>query len=252
MREGWTVIGAAVRGASHIRACQPRQDAVGWWQGDGLLIAACADGAGSAERSEEGSNTAVEAAIARARRAEARGLPVAREASTLVRQCMRAARAGVRRVAADANARPSSFATTLILCVATDEAVCLAQIGDGVTCVRTPAGMSSPFPPQRGSYANETTFITAGRRLPHAMLASYPASDVSGFCLSSDGLKMIITKDARTGEPFEPFFADVFGFASRGGRSEGLATFLEKVDDRTDDDKSLIVAVRRPNGLGGR
>ncbi|HXB65046.1 MAG TPA: PP2C family serine/threonine-protein phosphatase [Solirubrobacteraceae bacterium] len=251
MQEGWAVIGAAVRGASHIRDGKPRQDAVGWWQGDGLLIAACADGAGSAERSDEGSSMAVEAAIARARSVAARGAPVAREASVLVRQCMRAARAGVRRVAAEANARPGAFATTLILCVATDEAVCLAQIGDGVTCVRTLAGMSSPFRPQRGSYANETTFITTGRRLPHTMLASYAASDVDGFCLSSDGLKLIITKDARTGEPFEPFFADVFGFASRGGRSEGLAAFLEKVEDRTDDDKSLVVAVRSNELSGG-
>lgn len=248
MLEGWTVIGAAVRGASHIREGKPCQDAVGWWQGDGLLVAACADGAGSAARSHEGSSAAVEAAIERARAAAARDSAVGREASALVRRCMRAARAEVRRVAADANARPRVFATTLTLCVATNESVCLAQIGDGVTCVRTATGVCSPFPPQRGSYANETTFITAGRRLPHAMLASYAAFDVEGFCLSSDGLKMIITKNVRTGEPFEPFFADVFGFASRGGSSEGLATFLEKVEDRTEDDKSLVLAIR-PNGL---
>jgi hypothetical protein len=250
MLEGWTVIGAAVRGVSHIRDDKPRQDAVDWWQDDGLLIAACADGAGSAPRSHEGSNAAVGAAVARARRADPPS-PAARDACVLGRQCMRAARAEVRRVAAEANARPSLFATTLTLCVATHDTICLTQIGDGVTCVRTRDGVFSPFPPQRGAYANETTFITAGRRLPRIMLASYAASEVDGFCLSSDGLKMIITKNARTGEPFEPFFADVFRFASHGGHSEGLATFLEKVEDRTEDDKSLIVAVRSTDVTDG-
>lgn len=146
-------------------------------------------------------------------------------------------------MAAAEETRPSQFATTLALCVANPELVCIAQIGDGVTCVRTGDRMFTPFPPQRGAYANETAFITTGARLPRTLLASYPAADVDGICLSSDGLKMVITRNAQTGEPYEPFFRALFDFAARGGSSEGLVGFLESVEDRTDDDKSLVVAV---------
>jgi hypothetical protein len=50
----WAVIGATARGESHARTDLPCQDAVGWWQSDVVLVAACADGAGSAPRAREG------------------------------------------------------------------------------------------------------------------------------------------------------------------------------------------------------
>jgi hypothetical protein len=245
------VIGATARGASHVRQDLPCQDAVGWWQGPTMLVAACADGAGSAPRSEEGAQEAVRAVLERVRGVAEQGAAQAQDAEAIARLSMRAARAAVRRLASEEKSRARAFATTLALCVLTPDRLCVAQIGDGIVCIRTQEGLVAPFPAPRRTYANEAVFITAGRRLPRAILMTYQIGEVNGFCLSSDGLRLVITQNALTGEPFEPFFADLFGFASRGGSSSGLASFLQTVDDRTDDDKSLVVGVRLTEGVAG-
>lgn len=207
------------------------------------MIAVCADGAGSAEFGELGSRLAVEELIARAKRANGRASQHALDATKLARQCMRGSRAAVRKAAHERRLHPSQLATTLALCVLTDQQVCFAQIGDGVSCVRTKGALAAPLAPHRGVYANETTFITSGTRLPWVTLKTYPATDVDAFCLSSDGLRLVITSSAATGEPYRPFFADLFSFVEQGGSSAGLARFLETVEERTGDDKSLVVGV---------
>jgi serine/threonine protein phosphatase PrpC len=64
----WQAIGASVRGASHIRADRPNQDALRWWprRGDGsTLILAVADGHGGDRytRSHVGAGIAVRTAV---------------------------------------------------------------------------------------------------------------------------------------------------------------------------------------------
>jgi Protein phosphatase 2C len=242
--DGWSVVGATARGTSHIRNNLPCQDAVAWWLGPTALVAACADGAGSAPRSEDGAKAAVGAVVARARQLLDNQRDRGPDAITLARSCMRAARREIGRVVEATETSSRAFATTLALCVVAEPTVCLAQIGDGVACVGTPEGLIAPFPPPRRMYANEAVFITAGKRLPHATIATYRAEEIKAFSLSSDGLRLVITRNATTGEPYEPFFTDLFAFAARGGGSQALAGFLESVDDRTDDDKSLVVGVR--------
>jgi hypothetical protein len=239
----WRVIGATARGETHVRAGVACQDTVGWFVGERLVIGVCADGAGSAEFGELGSRLAVEEPIARAKRANGRTSERALDATKLARQCMRGSRAYIRKVAHERGLDPNQLATTLALCVVTDQQVCFAHIGDGVSCARIKAAFVSPLAPHRGVYANETTFITSGTRLPWVTLKTYPATDVDAFCLSSDGLRLVITSSAVTGEPFRPFFADLFGFVERGGSSAGLASFLETVEERTGDDKSLVVGI---------
>jgi len=65
----WRVIGASVRGAAHMRANLPNQDAISWFPESGAgtpLVVAVADGHGSAKcfRSDEGSRLAVATAKA--------------------------------------------------------------------------------------------------------------------------------------------------------------------------------------------
>src|SRR5882724_12637751 len=64
----WRVIGASVRGASHLRAGVPKQDAISWLPEFGQLlpqIVAVSDGHGSAKcfRSEMGAMLAVNTAM---------------------------------------------------------------------------------------------------------------------------------------------------------------------------------------------
>ncbi len=122
----------------------------------------------------------------------------------------------------------------------------VAEVGDGVVAVRTSGGIVGPLAPQRGEFANETTFITTGGTLPELASASFPAGEVTAFGLSSDGMRLLITAHATDGSPHVPFFEDVFGGVVSGLGSEALAHFLEAADDRTGDDKSLVIGVLLP------
>src|SRR5512138_193142 len=64
MGSDWQVIGAAVQGLSHQRQGLPCQDALKYHcLPGGILLAALADGAGSAVHAELGAQAAVEAAV---------------------------------------------------------------------------------------------------------------------------------------------------------------------------------------------
>jgi len=93
-------------------------------------------------------------------------------------------------------------------------------------------------------YANEASFVTDRHWRNSLTLAVLESREISGIALSSDGLRLVACSDVRTGTPFEPFFEDLFKAAESGVSEEQLARFLESVDDRTGDDKSLLVAVR--------
>src|SRR5262245_7772654 len=59
----WRVVGASVPGVSHVRAGKPCEDAHVWAETGGALVAAVADGAGSAAVAEVGAAIAARAAV---------------------------------------------------------------------------------------------------------------------------------------------------------------------------------------------
>ncbi|WP_433223916.1 protein phosphatase 2C domain-containing protein [Dactylosporangium sp. CS-047395] len=208
------------------------------------MVAALADGAGSAAASEIGAAAAVQAVVAAFEHLGGRGRP---GGPRLVRVLLRAARFAVLRAAAEHERPARDLACTLAVLVAGPDGVHAGQIGDGVVVARTAAGLDIAAPPLRGEYANESTFLTTGPALPDIEITSRPESDVDAFALSSDGLRLLITHAG--GRPYEPFFADVFVQTTAGATEEHLRRFLGEVDDRTGDDKSLIAAVRAvPDG----
>jgi serine/threonine protein phosphatase PrpC len=61
----WRVAGKRVRGATHARAGKPCQDAIDWWERDGVVVLSVADGHGSerSPHSDKGARIAVDAAL---------------------------------------------------------------------------------------------------------------------------------------------------------------------------------------------
>ncbi len=59
----WRVVGALAPGTSHARLGLPCQDALAYQTGEHSLLVALSDGAGTAERSQYGAQTAVQAAL---------------------------------------------------------------------------------------------------------------------------------------------------------------------------------------------
>ena len=247
----WHVIGASVRGTSHQRRDQPCQDAHAFRiTPDGVLLVAVADGAGSAERSDAGSQHAVEAVIAALETALATELPESENAwEALLVEAYGAARQAVLELAEIEQRSPRAFATTLTCAVVAFEWLVVGQIGDGIVVMREENGqLFAATEPQHGEYVNETYFLTMPEALTMLEVQSYERN-VTALALMTDGLIRLAIQTA-TNEPHVPFFEPLFAFVSQMNdgvkAQEQLATLLasERVCERTDDDKTLVLVAR--------
>jgi hypothetical protein len=167
----------------------------------------------------------------------------------LVRDLFAAARVAVTEVAAANDLDLADLATTLAVVLCHDGNLWAAQIGDGVVVARSlgqqPASAAEPM---RGEFANESTFLTSGTCLPSFDVTAIVSTQVDAFAISSDGLRLLVTENSSTGAPYSPFFQDAFASVADGATSAAIEDFLVRVEDRTGDDKSLIVGVRGGTG----
>jgi hypothetical protein len=106
--------------------------------------------------------------------------------------------------------------------------------------------------PQQGEYINETIPITADNALNALAIASYQG-EIKAFSVFSDGLQNLAL-DMTNQTPYEPFFTPLFKIASDVSldsdyTSAQLAGFLqsERICQRTDDDKTLVLAAYIPD-----
>ncbi len=249
LRTSWRVVGASVQGAGHRAEGLPCQDAQFWRAlPSGELIVALADGAGSAACAAKGAQAAVVAAAGvLAEQATSRRL--AREGGwpLVMAGAFRAARGVVEQLAGAARRPLRDYATTLTCIVAGEDGLVTAQIGDGLVAVENGGGLFLAARPQRGEYANEAYFLTMPRALDHVVVESWPGP-VQSLAASSDGLLRLALRLPGQ-EPYEPFFRPLFGFVAAADAAEAqrqLVKFLDspRVCARTEDDKTLVVAVR--------
>ncbi len=247
----WRTAGVSVAGTSHLRTGTPCQDAhrIAHLPG-GVLIAAVADGAGSAPLADVGSACAVRAAVDAAMARLGAGLPAAEEDwHALLREAFEAARAALAAAAA-ARGRPvTELATTLLLAVATPDLVAAAQVGDGAVVGRlADDSFRAVTRPPAQEYVNETTFLTSANPFGQASFAVL-REPLTGLALFSDGLQMLALKMPE-GTPHAPFFTPLLRFVAEvkdPNATEGqLRRFLQspRVTDRADDDLTLVLAVR--------
>ena len=247
----WRVVAASVRGVGHHRTGQPCQDAHYWSVApDGTLVAAVADGAGSARFGDVGARVATRAAVAAL---EPRSLAASSsdddEARTVLIETLTRARAALDAEAVSLGVATQELATTLILIVASSDGAIAAQVGDGAAVVQSADGrLSALTTPRAGEYVNETTFLTSADALASAQCASW-RGPLAHLGVLSDGLQMLALV-MPGGTPHAPFFAPLLRFATQasdaGDASAQLASFLggPRVTARTDDDVTLLLATR--------
>lgn len=140
------------------------------------------------------------------------------------------------------------YATTLLLSVITSRWIAVAQIGDGMVIIQDNNGKLQMLTrPDHGEYINETNFITASDYQKHVQSFVQPNTSIKGIALLTDGLQMLAL-DLANNRPHEPFFSPLFDIAATqtdSSRKE-LENFLasDRVCERTDDDKTIVLAVR--------
>jgi hypothetical protein len=209
------------------------------------LIIAVADGAGTAPASFHGAKTAVDSVLAHFTASIADGRPIVRDDMS---QCFAAARERVLDVAAEYEHEARDYACTLLVVVATEEATLAGQIGDGAIVLDDGTLRVASWP-QQGEYANATHFLVEVDAMQQlAIVEAGPAQRVAVF---SDGLQGLAL-EYETKTPYAPFFTPFFDYLETSLKPNDeiereLCAYLESgsVNARTDDDKSLVLAVRR-------
>lgn len=254
MKSDWQVIGAAVQGISHQKQGLPCQDALKYHCLDGdILLVALADGAGSAIHAELGAQAAVQASVDWLLTCLAKGLPIeCCEWAEVIWETFQNARTALEQLAEEQEESLRSFATTLTCLVATPEQLIVGQLGDGaVVAVGEDDGLKTVTTLQRGEYANETNFLTQDQALDLVAIQVLD-EQVRALALMSDGLTRLALKRPDN-EPHTPFFKPLFAFVESSASSEdparaneALIGFLTspRVCERTDDDKTLVLALR--------
>lgn len=237
----WKLVCGSVQGTSHVLSGIPCQDYCAGAVVGMTLIAACADGAGSAELSQLGSKVAVD-----------RFMEVAKCNVTPTREQVEAwvdaARQRLIDEATANGATPRQLACTFLAALVGDGWAAFVQVGDGMIVFDGPEGYNLAFWPDNGEYANTTRFLSEDDYHQH-MRVEIVHRHVTEVAVLTDGLQMLAL-DILGAKVHAPFFAPLFKAVKNNEDPAILETSLlqfmnsPRVNDRTDDDKSLILATR--------
>jgi hypothetical protein len=252
----WRFLGASVQGTSHLEKNTPCQDAHACLQTPNReLLLAVADGAGSAERSQEGAQLAVKQVVSALASALQKDAPDSEVGwQEIIRHAFSKALQAIVELASSSDLSLNTFSTTLACAVVADDWIAVGQIGDGAVVSESENGeLFLTVHPQRGEYANEAYFLTMQDGLNY--LAYYISkSFVKSVVLTSDGLLRLAFKLPEY-EPSSRFFQPLITFTTEMEDKEQahlqLVKFLNsaRINSRTDDDKTLVLATRVPSEL---
>jgi hypothetical protein len=218
--------------------------------GQPLLSIFVSDGAGSAAQGGEGAELAIQAAadfIAGKLTQGEFGL-----SDTLATDLVVCVRERIYRKAEAEGLKARDFACTFLGLLSSPLGTLVLQIGDGGVVLDVGAGLEVAVVPMSGEYANMTHFVTDEDAISVLVTKAYaePALRVAAF---SDGLQRLALNMA-TNTPYEPFFTPFFNGMAKATmeQEDQLQALLLKflggtaVNERTDDDKTLALAVRLP------
>jgi hypothetical protein len=251
----WSWIGACSTGSSHIRAgtgCEDHAACMELVAGDKhALLAIVSDGAGSAEFASIGSRLVVQC-FARCVVGHLRaGKSLESISEELAREWLDNVRDRIFLSAKERGTKPREMAATLVSAIVCSNRAIVCHIGDGACALRRVG--SSHWDvlswPAHGEYASSTYFVTDDPQ-PNLEFIS-TEGEFAEVAIFSDGIERLAL-DFLNKSAFDRFFDPMFApLAKLGpGRNRALSASLRKfldsphVIERTDDDKSLVMARR--------
>jgi hypothetical protein len=255
----WKIASCSVQGIDHKTKgipCQDFSDYI-YMSNENVAIGIVADGAGSARYSEQGARIAVGEALPHLRNLgttlKRRSLsePQVRE---VFRQIINKTIHRFKEEATIYNCSITDFACTLIAFVASSDCLIAFQIGDGFIVLKSKEENTYRllFMPQKGEFANETTFVTSNHSLERANFCYMPIN-LEFICASTDGIDHA-SLDKTKGKiwfPHQGFFEPLHAELSKANNPESfakeMATFLdsESFSRITGDDKTVVLGVHQ-------
>jgi hypothetical protein len=247
---GWTWAAAACRGTSHDKTGTRLQDAFACCSpAPGQpIVAMISDGAGTAELGGQGASLVCRSLTVSARRyfLQTSELPSDGEIETWYD----GTRDLISTVASRRGREFRDFAATSVCVLSTGTETIVAHVGDGCAVLREESSgvWIVPSWPQQGEFASTTFFVTDQDRL-QLRITRYPTA-INAIAVFSDGIERLAL-DFAARAPSQQFFNNICSpiVASEAHGRDGylsrkLREYLgsDKVNARTDDDKSLVIA----------
>lgn len=257
----WHWLGACSTGTSHLRTGAGCDDAAACLELEGrdadpALVAVVSDGAGSAKLSRLGSHIVTTTFCRSAKAFLLNGGHAAAIDDDVAAEWLDDIRDRIGRRAHRLQENPKAFAATLVGVVVQRHVATIIHVGDGACALRLRGNAEWQVPswPAQGEYASTTYFVTDD---PYPRMAvSRVQGAVEEIALFTDGLERLAL-DFTTEVAFERFFETMFpalrraeSFGRERALSRELRSFLDGsvVTERTDDDKTLIMARLRRAG----
>lgn len=258
----WRFAAAAVAGTSHVREGLPCQDAcrcevVGTPQ-EQVLIAVVSDGAGSASEGGRGAALICNELLEQIQE-KLPDLVRPPETADWLKDSIASAREVLLAEADRLGLPPRELAATLLCAVLAEQWSAFAQVGDGAI-VTPESGTDSwawLFWPQRGEYANTTSFLTDPTAMQMLQVDTLPHAQHE-VAMFTDGLQHLLLhyEQQTVHSPFFERMLHPIRLSTSHGEDRSLSDELAKylrsptVTSRADDDLTLVMASRLADGSG--
>jgi len=250
----WKLIGKSVIGTSHVQSGKDCEDSnhfeiLNNGQENEIAIGFVSDGAGSAKFAKQAAIRAVQEAVSISIQYIEDEVEI--EEKHLVALVERIY--DIFRIESAAiNVPLNEFSCTLLGFITLPHKSCFLQIGDGAIVRNDGSGhFTYIWWPQNGEYQNTTSFIVddANVRNLQVKIIHEKIDEIGMF---TDGLQMLAL-DYDSECAHQPFFNDLFKWLRRAESAEHVSILNRKLDEylsstsinnRTDDDKTLLLATK--------
>jgi len=255
---GWRYAAASIVGTSHLKFGNPCQDANDCHEfqlssEESVFVGVVSDGAGSAKSGGEGAALCCKTFVDLVSDHVSSGNTVEQIASDTALFWLEIIRSRLSREAESSSQELRDFACTFLGAIVGSTCASFVQVGDGVIVVSDSEEQhyGHIFWPDRGEYENTTHFVTEEQLQDHIQFDSVHRRIVE-LAMLSDGLQRLAL-DYQSQTAHHAFFHGLFPAFEKlpGGRSADLSRSLgdflssPRVNQRTDDDKTLLLATRR-------
>ncbi len=248
----WKTVGKSVIGTAHQSTGAPCQDfcsSLRVEDSEKRLLLAISDGAGFATHAAEAARLSVEKALALMAAFSGK---LSEISETIITEWLGEVKKHLEAAAAEKGVATTEFSCTLLGAIVQGESAHFWQVGDGAWVVQTKRGIEVATWPYSGDFINQTIFATSAGAFEHWTHAAIQGvSAVFGF---TDGLEHLAL-DYPNKKAHAPLAMKLFGVLSANPSEEEVAASIEAflgstlVSDRTDDDKTMLLAWRESPAL---
>ena len=261
-KNDWKYTYVSVIGASHQKVNSPCQDSsicqvIQDINGEEVLVAVVSDGAGSAKFSDHGSSLACSLFVKEVTNYLAEEKRVKDLEVSFFENWIDQYQDVISSHAKDFKATIREFACTLVAAIVGNDHAAFFQVGDGAIVILDPEPESGEdhykwsFWPAKGEYENTTFFITDPKVKKNIQFDVLPKS-VEEVSLFTDGIQHL-TLHYQSKTVHNPFFKPMFHVLRKVDKgnlvnlNSSLEKFLssERINEKTDDDKTLLLASRK-------